>query len=50
MENGHWLSGTQEQDDVYWYDEQMKHGKNSFRLSLTDAKGNRAVYSTTLTR
>jgi len=35
---------------VYWYDERMKHGKNSFRLTLTDAKGNRAVYSTTLTR
>ena len=35
---------------TYNYDDLMKHGKNSFRLTVTDEKGNKASYFKTVTR
>jgi hypothetical protein len=35
---------------VYTFDERIKSGKNNFRLQVTDAVGNTAVYETTLVR
>lgn len=51
--NGKWaLMEYDAKNDLltYTYDNLLKHGKNSFRLTVTDEKGNKASYFKTVTR
>ena len=51
--NGKWaLMQYDAKNDLltYTYDNLLKPGKNSFRLIVTDAKGNKASYAKTITR
>ena len=51
--NGKWaLMEYDAKNDLltYNYDDLMRHGKNSFRLTVTDEKGNKASYFKTVTR
>ncbi len=51
--NGKWaLMEYDAKNDLltYNYDNLLKHGKNSFRLIVTDEKGNKASYFKTITR
>ena len=51
--NGKWaLMEYDAKNDLlnYSYDELLRPGKNSFRLTVTDEKGNKASYSKTITR
>lgn len=51
--NGKWaLMEYDAKNDLltYLYDDLMKPGKNAFRLTVTDEKGNKALYFKTITR